>query len=339
MHGPTRWHDTTRLLGIVRRGRRSLRSTVLLVIAALVLPVGIALGTAAPAAADPYTRLHEDWVPAPGGVGAIKVRIWLAANGSNRAVYLLDGLRATDDVSGWEHETNAAWLSDHGVNVVEPVGGQSSFYSDWYAPNNFTNQPYTYMWESFLTQNLPNHLARNYGISRTSNAVVGLSMGGNAALILAAHHRNQFTFAGALSGYLNLSAPGMREAIRVAMLNAGLYNSDAMWGPPWDRAWLDHDPFVQAEGLRGLPMWIAAGSGLPGPHDQPQYPIDYVNTATAMGLEALSLAQTRAFQVQLMVMGIDTAHFDFPPVGTHSWPYWQDQLWAMLPMMRDAISG
>lgn len=321
-----------------RLPRRSMRSLVLLTVAAVVLPLGIALGSGAVASAGPYARLQEDWVSAPGGVGRIKVRIWLAKNGSNRAVYLLDGLRATDDVSGWEHETNAAWLSDHGVNVIEPVGGESSFYSDWYAPNNFTNQPYTYMWEKFLTENLPNHLAWNYGISRSRNAVVGLSMGGNAALILASRHRDQFVYAGALSGYLNLSAPGMREAIRVAMLDAGQYNADSMWGPPWDPAWLLHDPFVQAEGLRGLPMWISAGSGLPGDHDRPVNPVDYFNTSTAMGLEALSLVQTRAFEVRLMTMGIDSAHFEFPSFGTHSWPYWQDQLWAMLPAMRDAIS-
>lgn len=325
--------------GFTRGVRDAARSAVLLVIAALVLPLGLALGAAAPASANPYERFHEDWVTAPGGVGRIKVRMWLANNGSNRAVYLLDGIRATNDVSGWEHETNAALLSDHGVNVIEPVGGESSFYADWYAPSNFNNQPYTYMWESFLTQNLPDHLAARYGISRTNNAVVGLSMGGNAALILAAHHRDQFTFAGALSGYLNLSAPGMREAIRLAMLEAGGYNSDCMWGPPWDPAWLRHDPFVQAEGLRGLPMWISAASGLPGPYNRPVYPIDYFNTATGMGLEALSLAQTRAFQVRLLTMGIDTAHFDFPAVGTHAWGYWQDQLWAMLPMLKNSIGA
>ncbi|EOM74707.1 85 complex protein [Rhodococcus rhodnii LMG 5362] len=307
--------------------------------ALLVAPLALSVAGPAPAAqADPYQRFHEDFVPAPGGIGQIKVRIWLANNGSNRAVYLLDGLRATWDVSGWEHETNAAWLADHGVNVIMPVGGESSFYADWYAPSNFNAQPFTYKWESFLTQNLPDHLAGRYGISRNNNAVVGLSMGGNAALILAAYHRNQFAFAGSLSGYLNLSAPGMPEAIRVAMIDAGRYNSDAMWGPPWDPAWRRHDPFVAAPQLRGLPMWISAGSGLPGAYDQPVAPIDYYNTANAMGLEALALTQNRAFQVRLATLGIG-AHFDFPAQGTHKWGYWQDQLWAMLPMLKGSIGA
>ncbi|MFD3810295.1 alpha/beta hydrolase [Rhodococcus sp. NPDC058639] len=321
--------------------RRPSRRALVRLLLAVVLPLtlvftGVSAGTAS---ADPYSRFHEDWVAAPGGVGQIKVRIWRANNGSNKAVYLLDGLRATDNVSGWEHETNAAWLSDHGVNVIMPVGGQSSFYADWYAPSNFNVQPYTYKWESFLTQNLPDHLAAVYGISRGSNAVVGLSMGGNAALILAAHHRDQFTFAGSMSGYLNLSAPGMREAIRLAMLDAGGYNSDAMWGPPWDPAWLRHDPFVAAPMLQGLPMWISASSGLPGQHDRPNSAIGVFNTANAMGLESLARVQNRAFQVRLATLGIDTAHFSFPIAGTHSWGYWQDELWAMLPMMKNSIGA
>lgn len=232
-----------------------LRGVVRLMVAVVILPLAFVLVGGGTASAEPYSRLREHWVDAPGGgVGQIKVRMWLANNGSNKALYLLDGLRATNDVSGWEHETNAAWLSDHGITVVEPVGGQSSFYTDWYAPSNTNGQPYTYKWESFLTQNLPDFLANNYGISRTSNAIAGLSMGGNAALILAAYHRDQFTFAGSMSGgYLNLSAPGMREAIRLAMLDSGGYNSDCMWGgPPWDPAWLRNDPFVAAPLLRGF---------------------------------------------------------------------------------------
>ncbi len=322
-------------------GRRRPGRTLVRLLVAVVLPLalvftGVSAGTAS---ADPYSRFHEDWVAAPGGVGQIKVRIWRANNGSNKAVYLLDGLRATNDVSGWEHETNAAWLSDHGINVIMPVGGQSSFYADWYAPSNFNAQPYTYKWESFLTRNLPDHLAAVYGISRSSNAVVGLSMGGNAALILAAYHRDQFTFAGSMSGYLNLSAPGMREAIRVAMLDSGGYNSDAMWGPPWDSAWLRHDPFVAAPNLRGLPMWISASSGLPGQHDRPDSAIGVFNTANAMGLESLARVQNRAFQVRLATLGIDSAYFSLPIAGTHSWGYWQDELWAMLPMMKNSIGA
>ena len=71
-------------------------------------------------------------------------------------MYLLDGLRAQDDYSGWDINTPAfEWFYNSGISVVMPVGGQSSFYSDWYSPSNFNNQPYTYKWETFLTSELP----------------------------------------------------------------------------------------------------------------------------------------------------------------------------------------
>ena len=65
--------------------------------------------------------------------------------GGQHAVYLLDGLRARDDNSGWDIET-AAFENYYqsGVSVVMPVGGMSSFYSDWNSPavGNGTTQTY-----------------------------------------------------------------------------------------------------------------------------------------------------------------------------------------------------
>src|SRR5574340_45028 len=314
-----------------KAGGGRLRAIAQLLIAAVVLPLAFVLVGGGSASADPNSRLQEFMVPAPGGVGQIKVRVWRANNGSSKAVYLLDGIRATDDVSGWEHETNAAALSDNGLNVVMPVGGQCSFYADWYRPSSTNAQPYTYKWESFLTKNLPDFLA-GQGIDRSGNAIVGLSMGGNSALSLAAHHRNQFGFAGSLSGYLNLSAPGMPTAIRMAMLDAGRYNSDDMFGPSSNAAWKQHDPTELAPQLSGLPMWIYSAAGVPGPHDMPKSATDVINTANAMGLEALAMAQARSFQSELASIGGDkNVHYEFPLQGTHSWGYWQDQLWAMLP--------
>ncbi|WP_188587144.1 alpha/beta hydrolase [Gordonia jinhuaensis] len=63
------------------------------------------------------------------GMGDPLVRTW-AAQGVDRTkaptLVFLDGLRATDDVSGWERDSNVAYLSKRGYNVVMPVGGQSS---------------------------------------------------------------------------------------------------------------------------------------------------------------------------------------------------------------------
>jgi diacylglycerol O-acyltransferase/trehalose O-mycolyltransferase len=316
--------------------------------AALVLPVaagvaGGAVAVAAPAHAAPVHTApsggyEELWVPS--SMGNIKVQVQWAARGGSAALYLLDGLRARNDRNAWSFETNALdqYRNDN-VTLVMPVGGESSFYSDWYAPSNFNGQPVTYKWETFLTQELPNFLA-NYGVSRTNNAVLGLSMGGSAALTLAAYHRDQFKFAGSLSGYLNISAPGMREAIRVAMLDAGRFNVDAMWGPPWNPAWLRNDPFVFANKLRdnGTRVWVSAANGIPAPGGAaPTGVMDVFNATTGASLEALSLANTRAFQVRMATIGAKNVTYSFPPRGIHSWRYWQQQIHDLAPDLSNTI--
>ena len=61
-------------------------------------------------------------------------------------LFLLDGLRETDDENGWTKEAGAVdFFADKNSPVVLPVGGQSSFYSDWLEPNNGR----TYKWETF----------------------------------------------------------------------------------------------------------------------------------------------------------------------------------------------
>ncbi|WP_069162025.1 alpha/beta hydrolase [Nocardia altamirensis] len=328
-----------------RRGApRSWRQRILAVGAsALALP--IAAGVAAPIATA--APVHAPVLRAPAGgledlmvpssMGPIKVTVQWASRGGNAALYLLDGLRARDDRNAWSFETNALqqFAADN-ISLVMPVGGQSSFYTDWYKPSSLNGQKTTYKWETFLTKELPTFL-EGYGVSRTNNAVAGLSMGGSAALALAAYHRDQFKYAASYSGYLNVSAPGMREAIRIAMLDAGRYDVDAM-AAPWSPAWLRMDPFVFAPQLKGLPMYISAASGLPGQYDKPNSAIGVFNTSNAMALEALSLVNTRAFQARLSSLGIP-AKFDFPATGTHSWKYWEGELFKSRNGILDATGA
>jgi len=324
-----------------RISKRIKRRILGLAATALALPLTAGLisgsvATAAPARTAPAGGYEEVFVDS--SMGPIKVQIQWASRGGNAALYLLDGLRARDDRNAWSFETNALeqYRGDN-VTLVMPVGGQSSFYSDWYANSNLNRQPVTYKWETFLTQELPAYL-ESRGVSRTNNGVLGLSMGGSAALTLAAYHRDQFKFAGSLSGYLNISAPGMREAIRVAMVSAGSFNVDAMWGPPWNPAWLRNDPFVFAPELAGLSLYISAASGLPGQFDQPRRPVDFVNTGSAIGLEALALMNSRAFQLRMNSLGIP-ATYSFPANGTHSWPYWGAELWKARGQILDTLDA
>ncbi|MEU1206450.1 alpha/beta hydrolase family protein [Nocardia sp. NPDC005825] len=307
------------------------------------LSVAAVPALAGPAAAMPTHPVHRtpeggfEELYVPSSMGPIKVQVQWARHGGNAALYLLDGLRARNDFNAWTFETDALkQFAEDNVTLVMPVGGQSSFYTDWRAPSSTNGQKLTYKWETFLTEELPAFL-EGYGVSRTNNAVAGLSMGGSAALALAAYHRDQFKHASSFSGYLNISAPGMREAIRIAMLDAGRFNVDSMaW--PWSPQWLRMDPFVFAPQLRNLPMYISASWGVLGPHDNPDSANGMFNTVNAVALETLSMVNTMSFIGRMEQLGID-AHYNLPAQGTHSWGYWQDQLAEARPDILAALGA
>ncbi|MFC9994606.1 alpha/beta hydrolase [Nocardia sp. NPDC127526] len=340
-----------------------LKKSVLGVAVAMLLPLGASVA-AAPAANAAFNPAGFDFWVDSAEMGPVKTRIFRAADGNtNRVVYALDGMRARQDLSGWEIDTNVAQaLTDANINVVMPIGGQSSFYADWNAPSSLLGieggtgsasgsgtlsssgsssgsgglqilsggpgKSYRYTWETFLTQDLRNALRDRLGFKSTNNGVFGLSMGGSAALTLAAYHPDQFGYAGAFSGYLNISAPGMREAMRLAFIDAGGYNVDSM-APPWGPQWLRMDPFVFAPRLvaNNTRLWISAASAIPAAGDV----TGVMSVIQGMPLEALALANTRAFQVRMATLGGGNATYDFPASGVHNWRNWEAEVYRMLP--------
>jgi diacylglycerol O-acyltransferase/trehalose O-mycolyltransferase len=309
-------------------------------LAALVVLPGLTVVVGAPqAAAFSREGLPVEYLDVYSTAMGRNVRVEFEGAGpGSKAVYLLDGLRAQDDYSGWDINTAAfEWFHESGVSVVMPVGGQSSFYTDWYSPSSFNSQPYTYKWETFLTAELPQWLAENKQVSPTGNAVVGLSMSGSAALILSAFHPAQFRYAASLSGFLNPSAVFMQQAIRVAMLDAGGFNVDNMWGPPWNPAWKRNDPVVQADRIaaNGTRLWIYCAPGGATPLDT----ADPGQALNATSLEAMAITSNKAFQRAYTAAGGRNATFQFPPAGNHAWGYWGAQLQALKPDLLATLSG
>ncbi len=151
------------------------------VLASLLLPGLIAVaGGSAEAAAFSRPGLPVETLMVPSAAMGRDIPVKFQGGGKH-AVYLLDGLRARDDDNGWDIETPAFEnYYQSGLSVVMPVGGMSSFYSDWNSPAVGNGATQTYKWETFLTSELPAYLSANKGISSSGNAVVGLSMSGNA---------------------------------------------------------------------------------------------------------------------------------------------------------------
>ncbi|MCA2241423.1 esterase family protein [Mycobacterium sp. WUMAC-067] len=268
-------------------------------------------------------------VPSPSMGRNIKVQF---QPGGAHAVYLLDGLRAQDDYNGWDINTPAfEEFYQSGLSVIMPVGGQSSFYSNWYQPSSGNGQNYTYKWETFLTQEMPLWMQANKQISPAGNAAVGLSMSGGSALILAAYYPQQFPYAAALSGFLNPSEGWWPTLIGLAMNDAGGYNANSMWGPSTDPAWKRNDPMVQIPRLvaNNTRIWIYCGNGAPSDLGGDNMPAKF--------LEGLTLRTNEQFQNNYAAAGGRNGVFNFPANGTHSWPYWNQQLMAMKPDMQQVL--
>ncbi|OBB70911.1 esterase family protein [Mycobacterium sp. 852014-52144_SCH5372336] len=319
----------------LRRATRWAAATV----AAAMLPA-LAAGGASPTAqafSDPSLPIEHLEVPSAAMNRTVRVE-FLGAGDDSPALYLLDSMEAGDELNGWDINTQAFdWYDGSGISVVMPVGGKSSFYSDWYAPAVGNGTTYTYKWETFLTQELPVWLASNKGVRPTRNAVVGFSMGGSAALILAAYHPQLFSYAGSLSGFLNLSAPNGPGQVRVAQMWNGGFDPAAMWGPPGDPAWARNDPTVQAGRLaaNGTRVWIYCGDGtLTDPAlTNPDAPI------AGLGfLEGFAIESNRAFVDAYIAAGGNNGVFNFP-AGIHSWGYAGQQLQQMKPDIQRVLEA
>jgi len=138
--------------------------------------VGV-VGGSATASAFSRPGLPVEYLMVPSAGMGHDIKIQFQSGGPNSpAVYLLDGLRAQDDFNGWDINTPAfEWYLNSGLSMVMPVGGQSSFYSDWYKPACGKSGCSTYKWETFLTQELPAYLASEKQVKPTGSAAVALS--------------------------------------------------------------------------------------------------------------------------------------------------------------------
>ncbi|AWV48414.1 antigen 85A, mycolyltransferase [Mycobacterium leprae Kyoto-2] len=306
----------------------------LLVGAAATLPSLISLaGGAATASAFSRPGLPVEYLQVPSeAMGrSIKVQFQNGGNGSP-AVYLLDGLRAQDDYNGWDINTSAfEWYYQSGLSVVMPVGGQSSFYSDWYSPACGKAGCTTYKWETFLTSELPKWLSANRSVKSTGSAVVGLSMAGSSALILAAYHPDQFIYAGSLSALMDSSQGIEPQLIGLAMGDAGGYKAADMWGPPNDPAWQRNDPILQAGKLvaNNTHLWVYCGNGTPSELGGTNVPAEF--------LENFVHGSNLKFQDAYNGAGGHNAVFNLNADGTHSWEYWGAQLNAMKPDLQNTL--
>ncbi|MCU1701016.1 MAG: diacylglycerol acyltransferase/mycolyltransferase Ag85A [Mycobacterium sp.] len=149
--------------------RRDIVNKLLGIGMAFVVIAGLT-GIASAGTANAFSRsgLPIEYLEVPSAAMGRNVRIEFQGGGSH-AVYLLDGLRAQDDFNGWDINTAAfEGFYESGLSLVMPVGGMSTFYTDWYEPAVGNGTTQTYRWETFLTSELPAWLAKNKASRRVA---------------------------------------------------------------------------------------------------------------------------------------------------------------------------
>ncbi len=254
-------------------------------------------------------------------------------------LYLLNGSGGGQGIATWEKQTDVEnFFSDKNINVVTPLLGGYSYYTDWRNDDPALGRN---MWTTFLTHELPPVIDREFGTSGR-NAIAGLSMSGTSVLGLATTAPELYEAVGAYSGCAETSTPlGQSYVQAVVRVKGG--DPENMWGPVGDPAWIENDPYLQAEKLRGIDLYISSGSGLPGQYERlgsrsvNNDPIGLVGQVVVGGsIEAAVHHCTRRMAQRLEELDIP-ARIDLRPAGTHSWDYWEDDLRNSWPLLSQAV--
>lgn len=312
-------------------------ASMLMIAGALLGPVVAEPATASAARVvridDVSPTRSEVFIESPAMGRTIQVDVLHPAGGGDRpSYYLLDGLDPGVGQSTWLNATDAeAFFAGKNLNVVLPVGGQAGYYTDWQQDDPHFGR---YQWETFLTQELPPIIDARFD-GNGVNAIGGLSMGGNAAFILAARNPGLYR---AVAGYSACPDTGLATGgVMFSIANRG-GNPANMWGPPGSAAWAEHDPSLMADRLRGKTIYLSTGTGVPGPHEAEIKPQLAENIVLGGPVEVGINTCTVAFDQRLRSLGIP-ARIEYSSTGTHSWSYWQDKLHASWPTIGPAIGA
>ncbi|RDI54057.1 S-formylglutathione hydrolase FrmB [Nocardia mexicana] len=288
-----------------------------------------------PAAADPAHVVGEESlggsvsrvdVYSPSMNRVVSNRVIRAAGGPAPTLYLLTGIGGgLDGISWWDDTDVREFFADKHVNVVMPVGGAYSMYTDWVADDPVVGRG---RWQTFLTQELPAALDGHLGATG-SNAIAGVSMSGGSAVDLAIQAPARYRAVASYSG-----CPWASDPVGIALVSAQLARGGAnpanMWGIPGAAHWQSHDAFQRAHALAGKTVYLSAASGAPGPIDQGGIPFPPV--------EAIASTCTAAFAGRLAEIGVPAIHVNRPE-GSHTWGQFEADLHDSWPHLAAALGA
>lgn len=316
----------------MRDGPSNLR--VLTIPALIVLSLVWALIAAPASTAEPRTMRIDVYSPSMGRTIPNDV-ITPAGGGPAPTFYLLTGIGGGSDGISWFNNTHVRdFFADKHVNVVMPVGGEYSMYTDWLADDPVLGRN---QWQTYLTRELPAAIDSQLGTTGV-NAIGGVSMAGSAVLDLSGQAPGVYRAVGSYSGCANTSGIVGQAMVRSMVELRGGGNATNMWGSLIDPLWRAHDPMLNAERLRGTALFVSSGNGIPGPIDDHNPALVVPQTIGGSVVEMVSSVCTGAFQARLASLGIP-ATFHYLPQGSHSWGLFETELRESWSVVGGAIGA
>ncbi|MFI6042522.1 alpha/beta hydrolase [Nocardia sp. NPDC051321] len=265
-------------------------------------------------------------VYSPAMDGVVRNRVIRATGEPAPTLYLLTGLGGgVDNISWWDNTDVRKFFAAKHVNVVMPIGGAFSMYTDWRADDPAVGRN---RWLTYLTQELPGVLDARLGTSRR-NAIAGVSMSAGSAIDLAIQAPHRYQAVAAYSG-----CPWAADPVGMVLVSAqvmrGGGNPANMWGTPGGTLWREHDAFAKAGALAGKVVYLSAASGVPGGIDR--------DGLTAPPVEAIAAVCTAAFASRLAELGVPAIHVKHP-TGSHTWGLFETDLHNSWPYLARALGA
>lgn len=160
-------------------------------------------------------------------------------------------------------------LTESYPSLVVGPSGDAGYWSDWF--NSGAGGPPKY--ETFVMNQLLPLIEANFRTfgDRAHRAIMGESMGGFGATMIAARHPDKFAAAASLSGTVDINFPTGMAAVSASSTaqTAGPAAPDAIYGPHLTQEvrWRGHNPWDLARNLGGLDLLVITGNGTHSPAD------------------------------------------------------------------------
>jgi S-formylglutathione hydrolase FrmB len=176
--------------------------------------------------------------------------------------YFLAGIMNT--YASLNHVVDGLGLTKHFPSIAVSPNGDSGWWSDWY--NGGADGPPKY--ESYVINQLIPLIDRRFRTlaTRGHRAVIGVSMGGYGAAMLAARHPDLFGEMATLSGAADTNFEPIAAVLSASPTFQG-GQVDAIYGSQATQEvrWHGHNPTDLAANLRGMDVQVRSANGIPNP--------------------------------------------------------------------------